>query len=227
MEVDITAAREMVPFPFLFKRIDACDCEISCPVNDLLKMAIRSKMDDITAMGMIYIESCELFPSLSVKPTNTFAFELESVELGQWIEKSLCDIPLGIKSLYFTYCEDESRDDEDSQTYSISLFGAESFDDDFEWIFDSRELSDYSFQSQTLDKLYQIKTEIKWDFEKVAFLENIILYSYGMLLTAKAFRFIGLKPMSRHNKKGLYIVFGVETGSEMVPYQALDLTDLL
>lgn len=226
----ITALKAMVPFPFLLKQSGSGEFEVTCPVNDMLEMAISSNMDELMAMGMAYYEMSKIFPSFSVKPTNPFEFDRESIELGQCINKALQAIPPEINSLYFTFqvessVNDESEDDEDVQTYAISLYGADSFDEDCEWINEAQQLMANTFKSETLDLLYQKKTEINWDFEKVAFLENIILYSYAALLIAKTCKSAEL--CKKYNiLKRFNIIFGVETNCDLIPYQKLDLTNL-
>ena len=192
----------------------------------MLEMAVKNQMSELTAMGMLYVESSKIFPSFAVKPTNKFNFDRESDELRKWIEHTLQSIPPEIKSLYFTQGEDKLHKDEDLTTYSISLLGGDSYDEYFDWISDAKELTEKNFQSETLDGLFQFKDGLSWDFKRIAFLENIILYGYCMLLLVKACKAIDPKKLCNHNIK-LNVVYGVTTGSELVPYQALELTDLL
>jgi hypothetical protein len=227
------------PFPFRVNKTGVLNYDLECPINDMLDSAIKKHRLNLTALEEIYMESSKLFPSIAIKPSNIFNLEGESDKLIKWIEHSLQNISSEIQSLYFTYIEEEIPDGDDYiTTYAISLYGADSYDENFEWIEDSKKIAKKVFLSKTLDQLYQLnnklsnpddakKNALSMDqfFGRIAFLENIILYGYCVLLVAKAIKSIENEKL-KNQISNLKITFGIDTDSEIIPYQAIELTYL-
>ena len=229
-----------VPFPFIAKKTGNIDYDLECPINDMLEMAIRKQRLELSELEMIYMKSSKLFPIIAIKPSNIFDLESESDKLRKWIEHSLQNISSEIQSLYFTHNEEEIPDSDDYRpTYAISLYGADSFDEDSEWIEDAKKMTEKVFTSETLDKLYQLKNKLsdpddakKYDLSmdqflgRIAFLEKILLYGYCVLLVTKAINSINNEKL-KNQISNLKITFGIDTDSEIIPFQALELTHLI
>ncbi len=226
----------LTPFPFIASKIGTADFNLVDPVNEMLEQSIKVQMPELTTMGMIYEESSKLFPFIAVKPTYELSFDKESGELKKWIDQTLENIPPEIKSLYFTHGEDELYADDYLETYSILLLGAETYDKDFNWIYDAQPLAEKNFQSKTLDSFFQFKdtlfsfgktkenaNSLDIFLGKIAFLEDILLYSYCSLLIVKALRAIKDKTFYRQRN----IFYGVSIDNEFISHRFLDLTNLL
>ena len=108
-------ASEIAPFPFLYRKRGSLASgeikfETKCPINELLEMAITNKLPEMTAMGMIYLESHETYPKFSIKPTNKFHFERESAELGIWIEENLSAKSKMPRTIFLTQDVNEAKE---------------------------------------------------------------------------------------------------------------------
>lgn len=226
----------LTPFPFIAEKTDTADYKLIDPINEMLEQSIKVQMPELMTMGMIYEESSKLFPFFAVKPTYELNFDQESGELRKWIDQTPENIPPEIKSLYFTHGEDELHADDYLETYSISLLGADTYDEDFNWIYDAQSLAEKNFQSKTLDNFFQFKdTLFSLDKTKenansldiflgrIAFLEDILLYGYCSLLIIKALRSIKDKAFYRRRN----VFYGIRVDNEFISHRSLDLTSLM
>lgn len=237
MGTDHRDLQSEVGFPFIVKMKSACEYELQNPVNDILEMAIENHMDPLTTtMGMLYVELSEIAPSYAVMPKNKFDINKDADDLKIWMERILVNIPSETKSLIFSLAEDESIDNEDEKTYTISMRGYDSSDGDIESIVDSTRLFYQDYQSKTLESFHKNKPDyfdstqkasLKQTEGKITFLEEVMIYGYCVLTLVKALKTV--EPRLLRNQMGdeLNIIYGIARENDFAPYQSIELTTSL